>query len=115
MAEVHFLIQIIPKGYRNLPVGQTSLCASKTSHFRKEMHHFPVRENITGSCENSFSQLPFLGALSCVYASIGYLKPQSFLRASMRSMTAMDSCRGMEVDSISPERIRDMASRIWYS
>ena len=45
--EVHFLIEIIPKGYHILPVGQTSLCDSKTSHFHMEMHHFPVRENRT--------------------------------------------------------------------
>ena len=53
-AEVHFLISIIPKGYHNLPNGQTSLCVSKTSYFPMEMHHFPVRENITGICESSF-------------------------------------------------------------
>ena len=45
------MILIIPKGYHNLPKGQTSFCNSKTSHFREEMHHFPGRENITGRCK----------------------------------------------------------------
>ena len=50
---------MIPKGYHNLPAGQISHCVSNISHFRQEIYHFPVRENIIGSYENPFSQLPF--------------------------------------------------------
>jgi hypothetical protein len=53
---------------------QISLCVSKISHFRKEIFHFPARENFTGSCENPFSQLP-LGAAS--------LRFSEFLPASL--------------------------------
>ena len=66
-----FYIKIIPKGYHILPRGQTSLCASKASYFRKEMHHFPGRENITESCENPFSQLSFAGGLFCTQSRRG--------------------------------------------
>ena len=50
-----------------------------------------------------------------IQRSMGYTSPQSRLSRSIRSMTAMDSLRGMEAASVCPARIRAMASRIWYS
>ena len=91
----------IPEGFRKLSGIATPVCAL-------------VRNDVFFFCcaiGNAEDGVPYGRS----YFSIGYTRPQSFLRASMRSMTAMDSERGMEVDSISPERIRDMASRIWYS
>ena len=64
-----FLIEIVPKGHHNLPEGQISHCASNISHFHQEIYHFPDRENITGYCENPFSQYPF-GAFFVLYCAL---------------------------------------------